>query len=184
MPTYPLPFRPKKYLSYHTGLRYFGAPRAAGRKHAGCDLIAPKGTQICAVEDGHVVGFHEGFYHGTDAIEFKLKSSGRIVRYCEIKGLAPGVHVGSRLKEGDPIAFVGKMIKDSMLHFELYEGTATGSLTNRSNQPFQRRKDLIDPTEYLDNCTLRDVLAAKHETHAVSAAAHGTMSAIPVRWIR
>ena len=48
-------------------------------------------------------------HNGTEALEFKLKSSGRIVRYCEIKDAAPGVHVGSTLKEGDLIAFVGKM---------------------------------------------------------------------------
>jgi murein DD-endopeptidase MepM/ murein hydrolase activator NlpD len=182
MPTFPLPFRPKE--NYHTGGRKFGANRDGGRKHAACDLIAPKGTQICAVEDGDVVGFHKDFYHGTDALEFKLKPSGRIVRYCEIKGLAPGVHVGSGLKEGDPIAFVGKMHSSSMLHFELYEGTATGNLTDRSNKPFQRRKDLIDPTEYLDNCTLRNVLAAKQAIEAVTAAVQGVMSALPVRWIR
>jgi murein DD-endopeptidase MepM/ murein hydrolase activator NlpD len=182
MSTFPLPFRPKE--SYHTGGRKFGAQReGGGRTHAACDLIAPKGTEIYAVEDGEVVRGPYGFYHGTDAIEFRLKSSGRIVRYCEIKGLARGVHVGSRLKEGDPIAFVGKMFRDSMLHFEMYEGTATGGLSNGS-KPYHRRKDLMDPTEYLDNCILRNVLTAKLEIEAMTAAVHGRMNAIPVRWIR
>ena len=183
MPTFPLPFRPKEdYHPHHKHKRYFGAPRDGGhRTHAGCDLIAPKDTLICAVEDGHVVRFSMKFYRGTGAVEFKLKS-GPIVRYCEIEGLAPGVHIGSKLKEGDPVAFVGKMFKDSMLHFELYEGAAHGSLSNES-KPYHRRKDLIDPTEYLDNCTVRNVLAAKHESHAATAAAHGATGALPVRWI-
>jgi len=60
-----------------------------------------------STEDGEVVRGPYAFYHGTDAIEFKLTSSGRIVRYGEIKSAAPGVHVGTKLKEGDLIAFVG-----------------------------------------------------------------------------
>src|ERR1700681_3801500 len=98
MPTFPLPFRPKQ--DYHKGRLRFGADRDGGaRKHAGCDLIAPKGTEIHAVEDGEVVRGPYPFYHGTDAIEFKLTSSGRIVRYGEIRSAAPGVKVGSRLNE-------------------------------------------------------------------------------------
>jgi murein DD-endopeptidase MepM/ murein hydrolase activator NlpD len=157
MPTFPLPFRPE--LSYKTGGRKFGAGReGGGRKHAACDLVVPKGTEIYAVEDGEVVRGPYDFYHGTDAIEFKLTGSGRIVRYCEIKGVADGVHVGKKLKEGDVIAYVGKMWKDSMLHFEMYEGTAEGPLKDKSNKPYKRRKDLMDPTQYLDDCTLKNVL--------------------------
>ena len=52
------------------------------------------------------------------------------------------------------IAYVGKMYVDSMLHFELYEGTGSGPLTVRSNPPYQRRSDLVDPTSYLDGCAL------------------------------
>jgi murein DD-endopeptidase MepM/ murein hydrolase activator NlpD len=200
MPTFPLPFRPKQ--DYHKSdghHRYYGARRDGGRRmHAACDLIAPKGTQICAVEDGEVISYSDNFYHGTGAVAFKLKASGRIVRYCEIdiKGLAPGVHVGSKLKEGDPIAFVGKMFRDSMLHFELYEGTAHGSLSN-GTMPYHRRKDLIDPTEYLDNCTVRNVLTAHHDapaatphaathhkSHGHHKAHHHKSAALPVRWIR
>jgi murein DD-endopeptidase MepM/ murein hydrolase activator NlpD len=198
MPTFPLPFRPKQ--SYHTGGRKFGAQRDGGhRTHAACDLIAPETTEIYAVEDGMVVRGPYEFYHNhVKALEFKLKSSGRIARYCEIKDAAPGVHVGSMLKEGDLIAVVGKMFHDSMLHFELYEGTAHGDLTNRANKPFQRRKDLIDPTEYLDGCTVRNVLVAHpgvpaaaphaathHKAHGHHKAhAHHKAGGLSVRWIR
>jgi len=183
MPTFPLPFRPKE--DYHKGGLSFGAARGGGsRKHAACDLIAPKGTQIYAVEEGEVVRGPYHFYHGADAIEFKLKESGCIVRYCEIKGVAKGVHVGSQLKEGDPIAFVGKMYVDSMLHFEMYEGTATGDLSDFSMKPYNRRKDLMDPTEYLDACTLKNVLTPTVETAALIPIVHGAMSALAVRWIR
>ena len=54
MPTFPLPFRPKQ--NYRKGGLKFGADRDGGaRKHAGCDLLAPKGTEIYAVETGEVV---------------------------------------------------------------------------------------------------------------------------------
>jgi murein DD-endopeptidase MepM/ murein hydrolase activator NlpD len=54
MPTFPLPFKPK--LDYKTAGRKFGARHgSSGRKHAACDLVAKKGTEIYAVEDGEVV---------------------------------------------------------------------------------------------------------------------------------
>ena len=152
MATFPLSFVPT--LSYKKGGRRFGANRDDGkRKHAACDLIAPKGTEIYAVENGKVTYGPYLFYRGTYAIEFRL-DSGKVVRYCEIEKVASGVAVGSILTEGTLIAYVGKMYVDSMLHFELYEGTGSGPLTVRSNPPYQRRSDLIDPTDYLDECAL------------------------------
>jgi murein DD-endopeptidase MepM/ murein hydrolase activator NlpD len=185
MPTFPLPFKPKQ--DYHRGGVSFGWKRDGGaRKHAACDLIAPKGTEIYAVEDGEVVSKPYPFYHGTFALEFKLTASGRIVRYGEISKAAKGVAVGSKLKEGDVIAYVGKMYKSSMLHFEMYEGTAAGGLTDRSNPPFQRRKDLMNPTDYLDSCTPYNVLAANLAIQAVADAVASFMGGMrmPVRWIR
>jgi murein DD-endopeptidase MepM/ murein hydrolase activator NlpD len=152
MATFPLSFVPTQ--SYKTGGRRFGANRDDGkRKHAACDLIAPKGTEIYAVENGKVTYGPYLFYRGTYAIEFKL-DSGKMVRYCEIEKVATGVAVGTTLTEGSLIAYVGKMYVDSMLHFELYDGTGSGPLTVRSNPPYQRRSDLINPTDYLDACAL------------------------------
>ena len=78
-----------------------------------------------------------------------------VVRYCEIKGFGPaiqriGPHKFAPIKAGDVIAYVGKMHTTSMLHFELYAGTLTGPLTVRSNKPFCRRADLLNPTSLLD----------------------------------
>lgn len=153
MATFPLPFRPT--LSYKTGGRRFGANRDEGnRKHAGCDLIAPRGTEIYAVEGGVVETKPYLFYRGTYAVEFRL-DSGKLVRYCEIEKLASGITKGSPVSEGGLIAYVGKMYVSSMLHFELYEGSGSGPLTVRSNPPYQRRSDLIDPADYLDGCKMR-----------------------------
>jgi murein DD-endopeptidase MepM/ murein hydrolase activator NlpD len=150
---FPLPFVPAQ--SYKTGGRRFGADRDHGkRKHAGCDLIAPLGTPIFAVDDGVVMEAAEReFYRGTFAVA--IQHHGYVVRYCEVKSVAPGIRRGSFIRAGTVIAFVGKMFVSSMLHFELYRGPyGAGGLTNRKNKPFQRRADLQDPTHFLNQLAL------------------------------
>lgn len=52
---------------------------------------------------------------------------------------------------GQVLGTIGDMgLKNSMLHFEMYSNKAFGPLTNKSNMPYQRRSDLIDPTPYLN----------------------------------
>jgi murein DD-endopeptidase MepM/ murein hydrolase activator NlpD len=153
MPVFPLPYRPR--LSYSTGGRRFGSLREGGRRHAACDLIVPLGTEIYAVEDGTLIGGPYFFYHGTYAIE--VRHPNFIARYCEI--LDPrqgGIRLSSRrIVRGQVIAKVGRMYTDSMLHFEMYSGTATGGLTRRNRPPFMRRSDLIDPAPFLDSWAIR-----------------------------
>jgi murein DD-endopeptidase MepM/ murein hydrolase activator NlpD len=145
---FPISFIPK--LSYKTGGRVFGAPRGNGRRHAACDLIAPLGTEVHAIADGVVEVESRDFYHSTNYISIRHRD-GCVVRYCEILA---NDHIllkkGDMVREGQVIAHVGKMHVDSMLHFELYAGTETGPLTQRDNKPYQRRKDLRDPTSLLD----------------------------------
>ncbi len=150
---FPLKRRPSS--SYKKGARYYGAKRKGGRLHAGCDLIAPVGTKIYAVADG-VIKKYKNFYHHTHAIVV-LHTGGFVVRYGEVSpsGLAPGLKIGSKVKSGQFIAYVGQLSGGShMLHFELYTGTESGRLTVRSNKPYQRRADLVDPTVYLDKASL------------------------------
>ena len=144
---FPLPTLSK--YTYKSGGRVFGAKRANGRLHAGCDLLAPVGTPIYAVADGVVeLASPQEFYHHTKALV--VRHGGFVVRYCEVSGFADGIVKNKRVAAGDIIAYVGKMLTSSMLHFELYAGTLGGPLTVRSNKPFQRRADLINPTAFLD----------------------------------
>ena len=140
------------------GIRCFGARRSGGaRAHAGCDLYAPVGTTIHAIADGVVTLGPYLFYSGTFALE--VDHGAFLVRYGEIQQNAM-VKAGDRVRAGQPIAKVGKLIgmKNSMLHFELYDKSATGPLTvkNKSTKrtakgvPFMRRADLIDPTQKLN----------------------------------
>jgi murein DD-endopeptidase MepM/ murein hydrolase activator NlpD len=152
MPTFP--FRSRPIQGYKEPPRSFGAPRDGGaRKHAGCDLYAPVGTDILAVEAGTVTRGCYLFYDVVFALEV-TGASGRVVRYGEISAAAPGIRLGSQVSEGEVIAHVGKMktVAQSMLHFETYAGTAQGPLTDRENPPFMRRADLQDPTAFLDAC--------------------------------
>lgn len=119
-------------LSYKTGGRRYGARRSQGtRKHAGCDLIVPEGTKIYAVDSGEIVRGPYHFYRGTYAIEVRHPKF--VVRYCEIKSVASGLSRNSTVPKGQLIAYVGKMYVDSMLHFKMYDGIATGPLTQRKN---------------------------------------------------
>lgn len=146
---FPLPFIPK--LSYKTDGRKFGAARDGGlRKHAGCDLIVPHWTPILAIDDGRVLEPARKFYRGT--LQLAIRHRVGLVRYCEIEleDLVTDLQQGDEVKAGQVIAHVGKMYRDSMLHFEFYTCSATGPLTVRSNKGFQRRSDLSDPAPLLD----------------------------------
>lgn len=148
---FPLSSRPG--LSYKAGARYFGAKRHGGRKHAGCDLIAPTGTEVRAVADGKIKKYYL-FYSGTYAMEV-LNADGMMVRYGEVSGMGPGLKVGSDVKRGQLIAYVGRLESGShMLHIEMYTGTGSGRLTVRGNKPYQRRSDLTDPTPFLDGASI------------------------------
>jgi murein DD-endopeptidase MepM/ murein hydrolase activator NlpD len=148
---FPLPFVPK--YDYHPGkghARWFGANRPKGRKHAGCDLIAPVGTEIFAIDDGVVYDLNPRFYLETGMIAVRHRN-GFVVRYCEVVPTSiEKWQRGMAVRGGDVLAKVGKLLRSSMLHFELYSGKVNGPLTNRKNSPFQRRSDLLDPTALLD----------------------------------
>jgi len=147
---YPL-FR-KPLADFHTGARYFGAPRAGGRLHAAVDLLAPYLSPIRAIADGRVIQPPYYFYLGTNALEVDHGKFG-VVRYGEISS-AKVIHLGAghHVKRGEVIAYVGLLdgLGWSMLHFEHYKGTMSGPLTNVGNPPYQRRADLINPTHFME----------------------------------
>lgn len=144
------PFDVRALADFRTGARFFGANRAHGRKHAGIDLIAPPGRAIHAIADGVVVRAPYYFYTGTNALEVHHPGVGT-VRYGEIHmHQVVRLREGQHVQRGDLIAYVGRLDSgSSMLHFELYSGTGRGSLTVRGNPPYQRRSDLVNPTQLM-----------------------------------
>ena len=147
--------------------RYFGAVRWSTdkegkiigyRRHAGVDLITPFGTPIYAVAKGKIASYVNNFRNQTDAIV--VIHDNFIVRYGETTKKRI-FKVGDEVEQGDMIGEVGWVGKHQMLHFEMYSNTSNANgLTVMSQQPteefdaklspFRRRKDLIDPSPYLD----------------------------------
>lgn len=148
--SFPMAARPKR--SYREAPRKFRSGRARGRLHAACDLYRPVGERVGLIEAGRVIRGPYAFYQGVYAIEVQ-HSNGWIARYGEVLGRrAPGVKVGAHLLQGQTIGYVGWISSHKaqpMLHFELYSGRGTGPLTQRWSRGFQRRGDLIDPTQDL-----------------------------------
>lgn len=143
------PMGKRPLASYHESPRAFGSARS-GRLHAASDLYRQKGDPILAVSEGKVIRSLYFFYQGTYAIEVK-HSGGFVVRYGEVLGRqAPNAQLGQSVARGQPVGYMGKTnCCVPMLHFELYRGTQGGPLTTKTGR-FQRRADLINPTNYLD----------------------------------
>jgi murein DD-endopeptidase MepM/ murein hydrolase activator NlpD len=138
--------------SFRDSPRFFGSPRDSGRLHAGVDLYAAYLSPIRAIADGHVIQPPYSFYDGTNALEVHHPGVGT-VRYGEISS-SKVVHwsSGAEVKCGQLIAYVGLLdsLQMSMIHFELYSGKASGPLTDYDNWPYQRRRDLVNPSSLVD----------------------------------
>lgn len=149
------PFTSRSTPTYHQGALRFGAKRDEGaRKHAGCDIYFPVNTPIRAVEAGVVTEYIPEFYRGSSAVA--VNHGNFVARYCEIvKGDPNTPAIGKQVARGQVIGKVAHLpgIGNSMLHFELYADVSQPSKFKKpSLPPFNRRDDLIDPTEFLDAC--------------------------------
>lgn len=141
--------------SYKNGFARFGSNRSGGkRKHAGCDLYAPAGTEIRAMADGVVRNVYY-FYDNTDAIE--IVHPKHIIRYGEVRKGKALVKAGDKVVKGQVIAYVGSLttngIPSMMLHLEMYSNPNNKSTLNGTSV-YKRRSDLIDPTPFLDSASL------------------------------
>jgi murein DD-endopeptidase MepM/ murein hydrolase activator NlpD len=153
----------------------FGADRK-GRLHAGCDLGAANGTPVVAIEGGKVIERGtKPFIRGTQLFAIAVKhDSGFVARYTEINGIPADLQKGSSVSAGQQLGYVQQAGKYSMLHFELYRGNASGSLSvphskvPKDKKPnnytesekqairaagylpmYGRRDDILDPREFL-----------------------------------
>lgn len=75
------------------------------RAHTGVDFAAPKGTRVLAAADGTVVsaGWRNGY---GNTVELR-HGGGILTLYGHLSGFSSGVRTGARVRQGDPIAFVG-----------------------------------------------------------------------------
>jgi murein DD-endopeptidase MepM/ murein hydrolase activator NlpD len=179
MSTFPLPFIPTETWHKRPGGpgTHFGAPRnytdqKTGKNavliHGACDLVAPVNTPIYAIEDGYIIRGPYEFLgtcskeHPKETYAIDVQHLRFIARYGEISPrLPPGVQAGKKVKQGQTIAYVGDQCGNTMLHLELFEDRDRTDeyLSNENNHSdyyfvppadYQRRNDLLDPTDYLD----------------------------------
>jgi murein DD-endopeptidase MepM/ murein hydrolase activator NlpD len=100
------------------------------RPHKGVDLAAPIGTPVQAAGDGRIAFRDRDAGYGNLIIidHFGPYST----RYAHLRGFAPGLHVGSHVREGQVIGYVGQSGEATgpHLHFEIrVNGTARNPLT-------------------------------------------------------
>ena len=75
------------------------------RAHTGTDFAAPKGTRVLASADGHVTfaGWRNGY---GNTVEVR-HGGGITTLYGHLSGFASGIRAGARVRQADPIAYVG-----------------------------------------------------------------------------
>ncbi len=141
--------------------REFLAPRPAQaenptRYHAGIDVFGDFHDVIVACEAGTVVNFYP-FYPSPPetALVWCLLvegKSGTVVNYGEVdpKSLKKyGIKKGMEVLPGQPIAEVGRMVKDSMLHFETYPAGTRHNVSFKKSGGEETLKRFLNPTQYL-----------------------------------
>jgi murein DD-endopeptidase MepM/ murein hydrolase activator NlpD len=92
------------------------------RAHTGVDFAAPHGTRIVATADGTVVAAGRRGGYG-NAVE--IRHGGSITTlYAHLSGFARGIRSGSRVRQGEPIGFVGATgyATGPHLHYEFKVG--------------------------------------------------------------
>jgi murein DD-endopeptidase MepM/ murein hydrolase activator NlpD len=142
---FPLTFVPQD--DFTRGGLAFGANRGS-LDHAGCDLVAPAGTQVLSMYDGTI------WYMGTFFVSYPksgpdvsylgnsdlcqdamilnvgwvtyelavISDDVGIIRYGEVAPtFPPGIGFGTKVKAGQHIAWVGPQFGGTMLHLEVFD---------------------------------------------------------------
>jgi murein DD-endopeptidase MepM/ murein hydrolase activator NlpD len=94
------------------------------RAHRGVDYAADAGTQIMTTADGVVQ--HRGPLGGLGNAVVVRHANGFVTRYGHLSRFAGSVHVGTRVRQGDIIGYVGAtgLATAPHLHYEMIRGGA------------------------------------------------------------
>ncbi|MFM7756424.1 MAG: peptidoglycan-binding protein [Actinomycetota bacterium] len=103
----------------------WGAPRSGGRRHEGVDIIAATGTPVYAVTAGTITRqfFDQVGSLGGNALRLTAPD-GTYYFYAHFASFAEGIKVGSVVKAGQVIGYVGATgnTGTAHLHFEYHPG--------------------------------------------------------------
>lgn len=109
------------------GLCFYGdtwhAARGGGRLHVGVDIIANEGNLLYAVVDGEISKLYWDQPGALAGNGLRVaQPNGTYFTYLHMAGFAPGIKVGTQVKAGDVIGYVGNTGSSATphLHFEIH----------------------------------------------------------------
>jgi len=124
------------------------------RYHAGIDVFGDYHDIIVACEAGTVVNLYP-FYPKEHPLVWCLLvqgNSGTVINYGEVDPASLkkyGIKKGMIVVPGQPIAEVGRMVQDSMLHFETYPAGTKANISYKKSSGEGFLKNYLNPTQYL-----------------------------------
>ena len=84
----------------------FADARGDGRVHDAIDIMAPAGTPVLAVADGHVEKLFDSKQGGLTLYQFDPTRT-HAYYYAHLQGYAPGIVEGKALRRGETVGYVG-----------------------------------------------------------------------------
>lgn len=126
----------------------YGYTRGGGRTHLGVDIIAPAGNLLYAVVDGTITKVYYDYPGSLSGNGLRLSTGdGTYYFYAHLSAFADGIGLGSKVKAGQVIGYVGTTgnSQTNHLHFEIHP--KGGSAIN----PYQLVKAI-------DGCGITDPL--------------------------
>ena len=99
------------------------APRSGGRTHQGVDIIAPQGKAVYAVTDGTISKVYTDYPGSLAGNGVRLSQpDGTYYFYAHMVSLAPGIQLGTAVRAGQVIGYVGSTGSSATnhLHFEIH----------------------------------------------------------------
>lgn len=112
----------------------FGDYRSGGRTHEGIDILATLGQEIYAVDDGVLTDTADASASLSGNAWGLTATDGTYYFYAHLSGFAPGLTLGSSVRRGQVIGYVGDTgnagPRNYHLHFEIHPGGQRSAAVN------------------------------------------------------
>lgn len=145
-----------KYISSGYSLNRFNPILKQFTKHRGIDYAAPAGTPVVTVGDGTVVQAGWNGYYGI-SVKVRHNETYSTV-YGHFTSLAKGIGVGTKVKQGQIVGYVGStgLSTGPHLHYEMHK---FGSLVN----PFTEKIPAGEPVKEADKAAFEETFKKYRE---------------------
>lgn len=110
-------------ISSRFNMRRFHPVLKVARPHLGVDYAAPTGTPIHVIGDGTVI--KKGYHGGAGNMLQIRHNSSYMTAYKHLSRFASGLKVGSKVRQGQVIGYVGStgLSTGAHLHFEMWQNS-------------------------------------------------------------